>query len=384
VTAQRQWVIERSRLATILLGVSFVDENFGYVTGAQNGGGALILQTRDGGLNYQRVPLESQPPPAVGMYLSTHAVSHTSAASAGLCGFCFEFSGIQYTNNGNSFQLANDPSPIFPPVIGIQGGSHVVGSRGTFGFVGQFGENYAVAYSGDSGATWRRAPIAYRGSWARYMSMPTENTWYVTCGTWPRKSDSSPRELFEKLSIESFSNETNPTYKFNVHLDGPETSRHLLQSGGYRTAILKTTNAGQTWTTVFERLENDYYLNNVHGATENMCFTVGDGNRGVGLRTVNGGASWQEVMTEPGRNLQMMDVKMVNQREGWIAGAALSQTAFVGYMYHTVDGGNNWVRYDLPSVAPVSISLYATSNGQVGGHGTALTPDGQSSTIVLR
>jgi len=315
------------------------------------------------------------------MYLSTHAASRTSAASAGLCGFCFERSGILYTNTGDFFQLANDPSPIFPPVVGIQGGSHVPGSRGTFGFVGQFGENYAVAYTIDAGESWQRAPLTYRGPWARYISMPSATTWYVTCGTWPRSKTDGPRPLFEKFNIVE-GNGTQAHYQLQYNYEDL-TSRKLLQSGGYQTAILKTTNAGASWTVVFERLNNDYYLNNINCPTVNLCFSVGDGSRGVGIRSTDGGATWEEVLNEAGATLQFMDVKFVDQRQGFVAGAFLSQSGFVGYMYESTDGGNSWTRQDVPGVAPVSISLYPHAGG-IGGHGTALTIDGQSSTIVYR
>jgi photosystem II stability/assembly factor-like uncharacterized protein len=382
VAAQKSWRIERSRLATILLGVSFVDENFGYVSGAQNGVGALMLQTRDGGQNYVRVPLETQAPPAVGMYLSTHAASRFSAATAGLCGFCFEASGIQYTIDGAQFRLANDPSPIFPPVVGIQGGSHVANAvRGTYGFVGQFGENYAVAHTSDGGNSWQRAPLEYRNAWARYMHMPSANTWYVTAGTWPRDDKAGPRGLFEKMNV--IVNETFSEVQFDFEALGETPSRKLLQGGGYRTAILKTSDAGRTWETVFENLDNDYYLNDIFCTSENTCYAVGDGSRGVGIRTTNGGATWTEFLSLPGRNMQVMGVKFGSPREGFIAAAALSQQEFVGQMYYTNDSGESWTRMDIPGVAPVSISLYYTANG-IGGHGTALTPDGQSSTIVYR
>jgi hypothetical protein len=310
--------------------------------------------------------------------------SRTSAATAGVCGFCFESSGIQYTTDGLQFRLANDPSPIFPPVIGIQGGSSIPGApRPSYGFVGQFGTDYAVAYTLDAGLTWQRSQIAYTASWARYLSMPTANVWYVTCGFWGQSSTSTSRPLFEKLDIVPV-NGTDMELKINLEaLKESSHSRKVLQSGRYRTAILKTGDAGRSWTTVFEDLSSDFYLNNIYCTSENVCITVGDGEGGVALRTVDGGRTWRRILDVPGRNIQIMDVKMVSAREGFIAGASLSQTQFIGYMYFTQDGGDNWQRQEVPEVAPVSISLYRSAGG-IGGHGTALTPDGQSSTIVYR
>jgi hypothetical protein len=383
VSAQRQWRIEHNRLATILLGVSFVDQDFGYVTGGQDGVGPVILQTRNGGASYSRVPFQSQPPPSLALFLSTHAASRTSAASAGLCGFCFEASGIQYTTNGDNFQLANDPSPIFPPAVAIQGGSMLMNGRDPmYGFIGSFGEPYAISFSTDAGSTWQRRAIPYTNAWSRYFTFATPNVWYVTAGQWPRNADEK-QTLFEHLDIQTaVVNETFPRVfaKFDFEETKP-TARKLLQQRVYRTAILKTTDAGVSWTVMFEDLNSNFYLNNIACLNADTCFAVGDGSRGIGLRTTNGGATWTEFLNEPGQGVQIMDIKFVSQREGFIAGGMLFPE-FTGYMYHTLDSGNTWTRQVLPNVCPVSLSLYPDNMGITGGHGTALTRDGQSSTIV--
>lgn len=324
------------------------------------------------------------------MFLSAHMGGLNSAAAAGLCSWCFEATGIEYTQDGERFQLANDPPFGFPPVVGVQGGDMTRGVNGRphYGFVGMWGvdalaqpqvQDIGVRHSTDGGVTWTRAPIAQRTD-VRYLSMPSPSTWFVTAGTWPRAESASAHVVGQRLALAL----DNRTQTVGWHSPPVEAARRSVDGrSGYSTAVLKTEDSGRSWSTVFEDRNTDFYLNNLDCTDDSTCLAVGEGERVVLLRTSDGGRSWAEISLPVEGDASVMDVKCVSARECYLAGGFLSQTRFEGFVLVSRDGGLTWAR-DGPTINglyPVSLSLYLRRDGSTGGHGVGITPQGLSSTM---
>jgi len=250
------------------------------------------------------------------------------------------------------YQLTNIPPQGFPPVIAVQGGAVVKGSRPPhYGFVGMWGilsldpevADTGIRHSMDAGLTWRRSQI--QDSNIRYMSMPSSSTWYVTSGSWPRalkKGVSGITELSQKITMFSDNTTEQHSVRFSEEALSAPASRRLNQLDGYRARVLKTTDFGATWTTVYQDDDNGWYPNNLDCTDVNTCVIVGDGNRGQAIRTTDGGRTWQTVWVRQGGNNMAMDVRFVNPRDGFLAWGQLSQTVFTGYISSTNDGGATW------------------------------------------
>jgi photosystem II stability/assembly factor-like uncharacterized protein len=387
VAAQRSWRVERSRLATILFGMDFANENTGIVAGALDGFGPIVFKTTNGGATYERMVFEGQPFPAVGSFLSVSMFSTTSAVAGGICGWCFERTGLEYTLDGQSLQLANDPAPLWPPVAAFQGVAKVPRVRDAiFGFAGNVGDDQVVTVSKDGGRTWQRSriPPSHRLN-ARYISMPSTSTWYVTRARWPTQNRAE--NGFSEISDMVASSFNNVTSGVKVLFQREPSA----VQGRYNTSVMKTVDGGATWNTQFELVFGDFYLQQIDCTDENNCWAIGEG-RGrapVGLRTNDGGGTWTQfdtIPSDPTANVVAFAIRFnpANPREGFICGGFLSIVNFSGWFLHTTDGGLTWSRTNIPNVIPVTLSLYTTATGELGGHGTALTIDGQASTIVYR
>jgi len=110
---------------------------------------------------------------------------------------------------------------------------------------------------------------------------------------------------------------------------------------------------------------------------------VAEGLTGAFLFVTNdGGATWNRRLTIPGRAASLFDVKFVNSREAWACGGIID-FAFTGQFFRSLDGGNTWQANPFPGVYGTSLTFATVGQGYEG-HATALTIDGQSSTLVYR
>ncbi|MBK6964248.1 MAG: T9SS type A sorting domain-containing protein [Bacteroidales bacterium] len=116
----------------------------------------------------------------------------------------------------------------------------------------------------------------------------------------------------------------------------------FISGQGLSGSILKTTDAGLTWTTIYE---NVGAVKGIHFIDENNGFAI---LLNSVLKTVNGGTDWTETLLE--NDGLLLDVFFVNQNVGYVSG-------FMGDFYKTTDGGENWIK--LPTQFSYSLlSMY--------------------------
>lgn len=375
-------------VGTILMDVSFADENNGLTAGGDNGGGALILRTTDGGKTWSNAVFDTAM-----MFLGV-ARNDDTAVSMGL--FTTQYS----TDEGETFNSANKGEKCL-----VSQNLEYSVKDDFFASVGSFLKGQ-VATSQD-GKKWNEFDISSvyeEGALPRYGAFPDKDTWYVTCGTWPMDNSTEPIDpsvlLTSRLNVDftssSLTNNLNVLrpqsiqYKNDNNLEMLSTKkqRNLRKglkdtTGSYMSQVLKTSDGGQTWKSVY--LNNDEnYPNGIHCYDANTCAFVAEAEQdsskpGVSIYYTNdGGDNWKEVMYLPTASASLFQVRMLSQTEFHAVGGNLDNRNFGSLHFHTTDAGENFEQIDplkgtyLNSIQFINEDL---------AYGSAFTKSGQSTIM---
>ena len=187
---------------------------------------------------------------------------------------------------------------------------------------------------------------------ARYGSFPTTNTFYVTAGMWGDSANKSPRQLTARLSVGA---------------DGRLVTSDLgdYPTTGYWAQVAKTTDAGATWSIVFEDFDSDLYPNDIHCYDASTCSFVMEGMGAPQVvTTTDGGATWSRFTDSRGSSL--MTVRMHGPSEVWAVGGGDK-----GRMWHTTDMVT-WEAYEMDAklTEPVALLSVAFNGDKTIAYGT--------------
>jgi photosystem II stability/assembly factor-like uncharacterized protein len=138
--------------------------------------------------------------------------------------------------------------------------------------------------------------------------------------------------------------------------------------------VMRTTDAGATWTAVTSGTANDLQSAWFTSATRGWIA----GNGGVVLKTSDGGASWTRDLTV-GASENLMCVRFADAQHGWFVGSS-------GVVVRTRDGGATWSRTHPTGSQFNGVAFSDTSNGWATGvNGTIFgTHDGGASWYVVQ
>jgi photosystem II stability/assembly factor-like uncharacterized protein len=254
---------------------------------------------------------------------------------------------------------------------------------GQFGIPGDFftgteiTSGIAVSLSGGEDFTvYQTAKFTQTSAWPRYAALPSDNVWYVACGTW--SASKSGRQLSDRIFLDeanalSFRNES------VASAQGLDKSNN-----GYAGEILKTTDGGATFMSVYTT-EGSIYFNGIDCASEDVCMVTAEGNTagndsGTVWGTTDGGESWELLFQDPegGPGVGLFQVRMLSEQEAWAAGGNLEVPGFEARFFHTTDGGSTWEVEKIPQVYANEFSMASSEVG----YATAFTIDSQSSLLA--
>ena len=100
---------------------------------------------------------------------------------------------------------------------------------------------------------------------------------------------------------------------------------------GFAGIVLRTTNGGQTWTSV----DTSSNLSSIDYVTATVAWAVGAG--GI-IKSVNGGATWSK-QPLPDSSTYYNSIKFFDADTGWLTGLSPSS----GVLYRTTNGGSTWM-----------------------------------------
>lgn len=364
-------------VGTILLGVSFTDENIGLTSGGDNGSGAMLLKTTDAGKTWKNTVFDQAM-----MFLSV-ASNGDKAISMGM--FTNEYSA----DGGENFQNSKSKCLV------AQSLEHSL-KDDFFGGVGTFVKGQ-VATSVD-GAKWNEfdlTNVLEAESLPRYGAFVDKDTWYVTAGTWPMSNTTDEAfSLTSRLGVSS-GNSAEGTLMMRTansnfgRIQATLSSKRNLrveaddESGSYMNQVLKTTDGGKTWTSVY-KTNDENYPNGIHCYDANTCAFVAEAEAdsskpGVSIYYTNdGGNTWKEVMYLNSPTASLMQVRMISATEFHAVGGNLDNRDFGTLHFHTTDGGANFEQVN-PLRGTYLNALQFVNEGLA--YGSAFTKTGQSTIL---
>jgi hypothetical protein len=242
---------------TTLTGVSAISSQEVFAAMADNSLGPGVIHSDDALKTSEYIG------PAGGMNLDI------AFTPGGAVGCMATVSGLLLTQDGKTFSKVSDITGVSQNVEAF--GTSSLGATGGFYTKSTKKQVNGVAVSTDNGATWETSDIGLDSSYiARYGAFPTATTWYVSSGSWPYSATDSSA----------------PSYKISARMNlmqknGNTTAtlgKAKLSAGavtGYPGAISKTTDAGKTWTKVFDT-DGTMYFNQIHCATTEACMAVAE------------------------------------------------------------------------------------------------------------
>lgn len=368
-----EWQTLAPNVMTVALGVSAMDEDTVFVTGGDNGGGATILKSTDGGSSWNPLPHDRQM-----MYMSIDVSKESSVGVAGVLGFYKQVAVGSCTQDGNTF----DALPYVPLFSAVQS----VGARGKSDLylVGFWMSSVrdepkdGIISSHDGGKTLNYNPWT-GGTQARYGSFPTNSTWFISGGSWPADEDEPIQRGFEQINGVS-------AYDLNRRVrilrnEAGDVSFEIRKpkattKSGYEAVIQKSVDNGKSFQTVFNNT-GAYYLNGISCVDELACWVVGENDDGAYIiNSQDGGKTWNEQTFLPGMSL--IDVKMIDHREGWAVGGEILSNTFNALFVHTVDGGKTWSTANtIANAYPNAITVVNSNRA----YATAFLRNGLSSIL---
>lgn len=353
------WSIVAENVATAATGIWFSNSKVGYLPADENGAGAEVLRSEDGGKTFTPVPHKGG-----FLFLSVAGYMNSDKEVIVVSGaFGEEFS----PDGGKSFnQSIGGGQSQCVAVVGDHANPDGIGIAGDMGFLGSGPDGVAVSY--DDGATFTSYAA---GLWtdSRYAAFVDKNNWFVTAGTWagegPSDDDKSNDDPFDDNNFDDTPSTlgVDITQRFSVRLKGNKLRPVLHEPGkrpqtNYTCQVTKTTDGGKTFTTVFAQ-NGTFYPNDIAALSEqDVCFVAEtDSGAAAGSYiwcTWDGGASWNNTLYNAGPEESLMGIATTGTAgEYWASGGTYGSLS--AKFFHSTDSGRTWT---LVATIPNQVSTF--------------------------
>lgn len=334
IAMQAQWIQQSSPTNANLHSVFFTDSLNGYV-----GGQTCILKTTNGGTTWNL--LDFTGPDSTRMDFGFYIGLHFFNGSAGVA------VGKSFLDNGSFIIRTADGGTNWNTVhLALNNGIQL--NAATFsgsndGFA--VGTNGMILHSTDGGNSWFPQASGTNAD-LNDVFFTSATTGYAVGDTIILKTTNGGV---------SWSSTPTPYYLTGVWFTGPNTGFATTAANGL---LLKTTDAGNSWT-----MSNTY----VSADFEDICFTDAMTGyicgAGVILKTLDGGAVWEQQIFAPGTAvLRAIDFPTFHSgySVGYTGSAVIEKTGNAGGALTPV------ASFSAPALVCADSTIYFTSNGPTG------------------
>lgn len=230
---------------------------------------------------------------------------------------------------------------------------------------------YATVYkTSDGGASWQAQLSEYStlipgNSYFRNVEFLNENVGFL--GTLLN----GMYKTADGGATWSFVNNITPSPQAICGLDAVGTST-VYGCGAYYTPayIIKSVDSGETW----QYIDMSAYANalvEVLFVDENLGYAAGnDSQGGVILKTTDGGLTWTSIYNSNLAGEYVWKLQVLFSNPNAIFGAVESVANHLGKVIHSLDNGATWISHDAPESIIQAMGFVSETHGWAGGHTT--------------
>jgi len=365
--AAGSWSVLNDNFATIAVAISCKDANTCIAPVGVNGEGSFIWLSTDGGQTW-----DTENEPFELMFLGA-AMSKKDGSAVVADELTILYNNASAT--AGSYQFSHGYGDYLASSQNVE-----VFNGNWYGAAGEDEANNGngVSISTDGGKDWKWYNISILNTFARYGAYPSQTTWYISAGEWPENvnapTDATYRQLSSRVHIEA----TSPTDMTHRLFPASPTTT----DAGWKAQIVKTTDGGKTWTSLF--YDETFYFNQIGCTDETHCCAVGEADTssepGVRIYCTTDGTTWNRIMYNDNPNMSIMALRFIDSQNGWAAGGDLAEFGITGYFWQTTDGGQTWTNSTVPGQYGNDISFPTASKG----YAVAFNQEDQSSLLVFQ
>eukprot|EP01043_Picozoa_sp_COSAG02_P054663 COSAG02_NODE_6224_length_3716_cov_4.160354_1_plen_411_part_00 len=371
-SGRASWSVLPEFSASVALSCSFTDPMSGIIVGGQDGVGAQVWSTDDGGRVTRPAQLESGGSPVL-MLLAGDMVRGDAVASGVFAAWASQDSGATFSPAAGLGAIG--------PAQSVDG--FIEGGTTKFVITGDTITHNGIAVSEDGGQSFGAGVEVFEDKTiearigARYFAAAAPNAWFVTGGRWPSNSratdddDDDVHHMTQNIYVKKSPTANESAFGFT------KTAEHgrSLQDDPFTAGIALSSDGGQTWRTIFETDTAGYYFNQISCWDASRCAVVAEGGGSARiLVTRDGGLTWRETLQASGSLMAIQAIQGVAgaEGEGWAGGGVLGFPTFTGHYWHTTDYGETWQLNEVEGAYAFDLSFSPGQNAV--GYSTVLTP----------
>lgn len=310
---------------SLVYSIHFIDKNRGYITGDHG----AIYRTLNGGNYWNPVPFQNGYISNTTMY-GIYFEDLNTGYAVGSRGRIIKTTnaGLDWEQYSPTYNDINKMQIIDDEIIYAQTGPH-------FFKTNDFGNNWSFVGTIELGVS--ASVSAYK--------FVNENIGYATDSDGYVFKTIDGGETWEKTN-----NGLRVTIGYIRSIDFIDENTGVISGGsGYIDEISRTTDGGNTWTTVinFEIFNKIQFINSQIGYAfkPNKVF-----------KTIDSGITWEEIFTNTSADIRSFH--FVNGNLGYLVGHN-------SLIYRTIDGGENWVQLYIPNDSYKLIKFRSIDEGYV-------------------
>ncbi|MDZ7760133.1 MAG: DUF1566 domain-containing protein [Desulfovermiculus sp.] len=204
------------------------------------------------------------------------------------------------------------------------------------------GANSLIISTTDGGETWKRHDSGIQGATFEEVGTFQGKYIWVVGAREQGKTPVMARSTDGGQTWEQISSQALDSADHLIGISVFDRENVWVTGGNYH--VLKSDDSGQTWTTLYQG--PFYDANNVSIVSPEKAWAVMDQG---GVYSFTQGGSLYEQQEVPGEahGYHLLSISPINENEAWVFGTSWSAEG-QGIILHTTDGGNNWLKQEMP------------------------------------